>query len=77
MDGAIWQVPWRFPAKRFEGELVVGADVAFLLDEEQFVVGLIGRQKANPLVIQRVAGSGLMPPARNALARCIVPRPIG
>ncbi len=55
VDGAIRQVAWRFPAKRFERERVVGADVALLLDKEQLVVGLIGWQKANPLAIQRVA----------------------
>ena len=52
VDGAVGQMARRFEAERLEGERVVGADVAFLLDEEQFVVGLVGRQEANPLAIQ-------------------------
>ena len=49
VDGAVRQVARRFKAERFEGEGVVGADVAFFLDEEQFVVGLIGRQEAHAI----------------------------
>ena len=52
VDGAVGQVARRFKAERFEREGVVGADVAFFLDEEQFVVGLIGRQEADPFAIQ-------------------------
>ena len=52
VDGAVRQVARRFQAERFEGEGVVGADVAFFLDEKQLVVGLIGREEANPFAIQ-------------------------
>jgi len=50
VNGAIRQMPRRFKAQRFEGEGVVGADVAFLLDEEQLVIGLVGREESNPFV---------------------------
>ena len=55
VDGAVRQMARRFKAERFEGKGVVGADVAFFLDEEQFVVGLIGRQEAHPFAVQREA----------------------
>ncbi len=45
VDGAIGQMARRFPPQRFEGKGVVGADVTLLLDEEQFVIGLVGRQE--------------------------------
>ena len=52
VDGAVGQMTRGFPAKGFEGESVVGAAVAFFLDEEQFVVGFIGREKADPVAVQ-------------------------
>ena len=39
------KMPWRFTAQRFEREGVVGANMAFLLDEEQLIISLIGRQE--------------------------------
>src|SRR6266545_3590346 len=50
--GAVGQVAGRFKAKRFEREGVIGADMTLLLDEEQFIVGLIGREETNPFAIQ-------------------------
>ena len=52
MNGAIRQMARSFPAERFEGKSVVGADMAFFLDKEEFVVGRIGRQKANAFEIE-------------------------
>ena len=70
---------WRGASKRsgFEGEGVVGADVALFLDEEQFVVGLIGREEANPVAIQGEAVQRASCPGRNESGRCSVPRPSG
>jgi len=55
VDRPVRQVPWRFKAERFEGERVVGADVAFLFNEKQLVIGLVGREEANPFAIQGIA----------------------
>ena len=52
LDGAVGQVARGFEAEGFEGEGVVGADVAFFLDEEQFVVGLVGRQEADAAAVE-------------------------
>lgn len=55
VDRSIRQVPWRFKAERFEGERVVGTDVTFLFNEEQLIIGLVGREESNPFAIQRIA----------------------
>jgi len=52
LDGAIGQVAWSLEANGLEGEGVVGADVALFLDEEQLVVGFIGRKKTHAVAVQ-------------------------
>jgi hypothetical protein len=52
-NSAVEQVAPGFEAKRFKGQDVVGADVASLLDEEQFVVGLAGRKETDTAAIPR------------------------
>jgi hypothetical protein len=60
LNGAIRQVARGFQTQRFAGEGVVGADVALFLDKEQFVVGLIGREKAHAVAVQgRYAQDGM------------------
>ena len=76
LDGAVRQVARGFEAERFEGEGVVGADMALFLDEEQFVVGLIGRQETHPTCGPGRSGPAGSCPGRNEPGRCIVPRPI-
>ena len=53
MDGAIRQMPGCFEPERFEGERVVGEDMAFFLDEKQLVVGFVGRQEPHPFSVER------------------------
>ena len=48
----VGQVARSFKADGVEGEGVIGADVAFFLDEEQFVVGLVRRQEAHAMAVQ-------------------------
>lgn len=52
LDGPVGQVPWGFPTNGFEGESVVGADMTVFLDEEHFVIGLVGREVADPGAIE-------------------------
>ena len=59
LDSALGQVAWRFKADGFESEGIVGADVALFLDEEQLVIGLVGRQVANAAAIQGEASEGV------------------
>ena len=42
-------------ADRLEGEGVIGLHPALILAEEEFVVGLVGRQEAHPFAIEREA----------------------
>jgi len=43
LDGAIGKMTWGFVACAFEGEGVVTPNMAVFLDEEEFVVHVIGR----------------------------------
>jgi hypothetical protein len=45
-------VAWSFKAHGMEREGVVGAHVAVLLDEEQFVIRFVGRQEADAVAVQ-------------------------
>lgn len=51
-NGAVGEVARGFKAHGLEGEGVVGADLALVLDEEEFIVGLIGRKEADAGAIQ-------------------------
>lgn len=52
LDGALRQMAGSFEAKGFEGEGIVGANMALLLDKEHLVIGLIGRQVADAAAVQ-------------------------
>jgi len=53
LDGPVRQMARSFPAERLEGEGIVGANGAVFLDEEEFVVGFVGRQAAEAAAVQR------------------------
>jgi hypothetical protein len=53
LDGAVGQMARSLEAQGFESESVVGADLPVLLDEEELVVGLVGRQIAHAAAVQR------------------------
>ena len=75
LNGALGQVAGSFEAQRFEGEGVVGAHVAFFLDEEQFVVGLVGREEAHPAAVQGEAVQGRHAQHGVELGVVTLPRP--
>ena len=52
LDSAVGQVARGFEADGFERKSVVGTDGALLLDEEEFVVGLVGRQVTDPATVE-------------------------
>lgn len=52
LDGSVGQMAWSFPANGFEGEGVVGADMAVFFDEEHLVIGLVGREITDTGAIQ-------------------------
>jgi hypothetical protein len=53
LDGAFGQMARSLEAKGLEGESVVGADVPVLFDEEELVVGLVGREVAHAAAVER------------------------
>ena len=55
MDGAVGQMARRLEADGLERERIVGADLAFLLDKEQLVVGRVGRQEPDAAAVQSKA----------------------
>ena len=77
LDGAIGQMARGFEAEGFEREGVVGADVALLLDKEQFVVGLVGRQVAHAAAVQGEAVQRAHAQDGMGLGVVAAPRPTG
>src|SRR5262245_20599830 len=52
LHDAVGQMSWSFAAPSFERKGVVGADGAVLLDEEEFVVGLVRREIAHATAVE-------------------------
>lgn len=55
LDGPVGQMAWSLEANTFEGKRVVGAKLAVFLDEEEFVIGLVGWEETDAVAVQAEA----------------------
>jgi len=59
LDLTVSQIRWSFEADVFQGEGVVDLDLAGFFNEEEFIIGFIGRKETDAFQIQAEAIDGL------------------
>ena len=77
LNGAVGQVARSLEANAFEREGIVGASLPVFLDEEQFVVGLVGREETDVVAIQGKAVQGAHAQNRMKLSVVVFLDPLG